>query len=157
MSVEEAFAREAGHAQGKVRRFADYVRLHGGQGKLIFVETEQELLKEGLSSFELTLDEAKGILFSVSNSGSTVLESQVEQYLQPFLIQMSKKGKVSRKEFKELVEIYTTMTHNAVEKPVAEKRVKSIVQRKGLKAKRDWLRLGSRKWYNRIETAADKT
>jgi hypothetical protein len=69
---------------------------------------------------------------------------------------MSKKGKVSRKEFKELVDIYSTMAHNAVEKPVAEKRVKSIVQRKGLRAKRDWMRLGSRKWYNRIETPADK-
>lgn len=153
MSVEDGFTRAPDHASGKARRFADYVRLHGGERKVIYVEAEQQILKDGVTDFGLTLDEAKGIVFSVVHSGNVVLESQVEQYLQPFLERMAKKGKISRKEFREALKIYQTMTHEALEKPEAEKRVKAITKRRGLKAKRDWLRLGSRKWYNRIAVA----
>ncbi|MEO5335741.1 MAG: hypothetical protein H7841_02435 [Magnetospirillum sp. WYHS-4] len=153
MAVEEAFSRDPGLASGKARRFADYVRLHGGERKVIYVEQEHQMLKDGVSDFGLTLDEAKGILFNTAHAGNATLESQVEVYLQPFLERMSKKGKISRKEFREAVKIYQTMTHETLEKAEAEKRVKGIAKRRGLKAKRDWLRLGSRKWYNRIEAA----
>lgn len=153
MASEDASSREPGQATGKARRFADYVRLHGGERKVIYVEKEHELLKAGMADFGLTLDEARGILFSSTHSGSVTLESQVEQHLQPFLDRMAKKKKISRKHFKEAVRIYQTMTHDALELSEAEKRVKGITRRQGLKAKRDWRRLWSRKWYNRIEAA----
>ena len=44
--------------------------------------------------------------------------------------------------------------HRGLSRDEARKRVKLMVQRMSLKAKRDWWRLGSRKWFNAIQTAA---
>jgi len=150
--MADKFSGENCQCQAKVRRFADYVRLHATQGKYLSHEDELAALKTGVSEFGLGLDEAKGVLYRVAEDRSLALQSQTEQQLRAFLTQVSRKSVVTKDSFNDTVEIYRKLTHNAVSKEEAEKRVKLMVQDEGIKAKRSWRRLGSRKWFNRIAT-----
>ncbi|MBF0130015.1 MAG: hypothetical protein HQL33_08475 [Alphaproteobacteria bacterium] len=109
-----------------------------------------KVLRTGVSEFGLGLDEAKGILFSVAADRNIALESQAEKYLGHFLNHVGQKRKVSRKDFDDAVEFYKKLTHQAVPDNEARKRVKAMMERNSMKPRRSWIRLGSRKWYNRI-------
>jgi hypothetical protein len=137
--------------RAKAHRFADYIRLHVTQGKYISHDDELSVLKTGVSEFGIGLDEAKGVLYRVAEDRSLALQSQTEQLLRAFLMQMSKKGKITRDNFTDTVALYRKLTHDAIPSEDAEKRVKAMALDQGLKAKRQWRRLGSRKWFNRIE------
>lgn len=108
------------------------------------------VLRTGVSDFGLGLDEAKGILFAVAADRGITLETQADRYLGHFLQQVGKKGKVTRKNFKDAAEFYKKLTNNALSEGDAKKRVKAMMERGGMKARRSWIRLGSRKWYNSV-------
>ncbi|CAA7623911.1 conserved hypothetical protein [Candidatus Terasakiella magnetica] len=148
--MADNFSSESCNCQVKARRFADYVRLHASQGKYLSFEDELQALKTGVSDFDIGLDEAKGVLYRVAEDRSLALQSQTEQQLRAFLTQLSKKGTISHESFSDAVSIYRKLTHNAISEDDAKKRVKAMVLDEGLKAKRLWKRLGSRKWFNRI-------
>lgn len=143
-------------------RFADYVRLHAMQRKLILLEKEHELLKAGVGNFGLSLSEARAILHGTAEEAEATLESQVERHVQSYLTQPPgarqrrlaerdvKAAKLSRRRFEQAVDFFQTLTREALSRDDARARVKAMVRRLGLKARRDWLRLGSRKWYNGI-------
>jgi len=150
--MAESASGENCQCQTRARRFADYIRLHATQGKYISNDNELAVLKTGISDFGIGLDEAKGVLYRVAENRSLALQSQTEQLLRALLTQISKKGVITRDDFFDTVAIYRKLTHDAVEKDEAERRVKVMVQEEGIKAKRLWRRLGSRKWFNRIET-----
>lgn len=153
MMGQEVYARDIAGGAGGFRRFVDLVRLHANGHSVIYAEQELDLLKTGVTDFGLSLDEARGILYSTSQSQSVALESQIDHYLSAFMQKNIKKGRLSRKDFNRLVRLYQTMTHDSVPKGEAQKRVKAIAIRRGLQPRRDWLRLGSRRWFNRVEAA----
>lgn len=138
---------------GGAKRFVDLVRLHTADRSIIYIDEEHELLRQGVTEFGLSLDEAQGMVYNTAHARGVALESQVDRYLTPFMQKIIKRGKISRREFKRLVETYQTMLSNRLSKVEAEKRVKAIVERRGLKPQRDWRRLLSRKWFNRIQSA----
>lgn len=151
MLSQDVYARDIGGAQAGARRFFDLVRLHASGKNILFLEQEMHLLQKGVTEFGLSLDETKGIVFNTAQSERLVLESQIDQHLSSFMKKSLKRGKISRREFRNLVKVYQIMTKDTVPADEAEKRVKSIVTRQGLHAKRDWLRLGSRRWFNKIK------
>ena len=148
--MADRFGTDSCECQVKARRFADYIRLHATQGKYLSRDDELTALKSGVSDFGIGLDEAKGVLYRVAEDRSLALQSQIEQQLRAFLIQISRKKAISKDSFNDCVEIYTKLAHNAVSKAEAERRVKMLVLDEGIRAKRNWRRLGSRKWFNRI-------
>jgi hypothetical protein len=150
--MADKFSNDTCQCQVKARRFADYVRLNATQGKYLSHDDEMQTLKSAVSDFGLGLDEAKGVLYRVAEDRSLALQSQTEQQLRAFLTQVSKKGVITKDSFNDTVEIYRKLTHNAIKKEDVEKRVKIMVLDEGIRAKRNWRRLGSRKWFNRIVT-----
>lgn len=165
--MDDVLIRDPSRSRDASGRYADYVRLHSRPRKLILVEQEQELLKTGIVEFGLDLQETNEVLRGTADLCDTVLESQVEKHLQTHLTQPANarearraaKGRhqvdsISRRRFEAAVDFYQTLTRSALSRDEARKRVKLMVQRMSLKAKRDWWRLGSRKWFNAIQTAA---
>jgi hypothetical protein len=164
-SVEDVHSRHSYSDQRLAGRFADYVRLHGKGKKIIFIEQEHDLLKAGISEFGLSLSEASGVLHGAAEESGATLESQVERHLQTYLSEprnrrearLAERGKpvnsnaLPRKRFEQAVDFYQTLTRAALTRDEARKRVKAMVMRMGLKARRDWLRLGSSKWFNAIK------
>ncbi|MEO5372935.1 MAG: hypothetical protein H7840_01510 [Alphaproteobacteria bacterium] len=151
MATEQAFPAETCQCKVKAQRFAEFVRLHATEGGVLSAEDELKVLRTGVSEFGLGLDEAKGILLGVAADRRIALESQVERHLGHFLGPAGKNRKVSREKFNEAVEFYKRLTYESVSQTDAEKRVKAVMERTGLKPRRSWSRLGSRKWYNRIK------
>lgn len=163
--MDDVLIRDPSRSRGAGVRYADYIRLHSRPRKLILAEQEQELLKAGILAFGLDLQEANEVLRGTADVCDMVLESQVEKYMQTHLTQPANaremrraaKGRhqvdsVSHRRFEAAVDFYQTLTRSALSRDEAQKRVKLIVQRLSLKAKRDWWRLGSRKWFNAIQT-----
>lgn len=162
--MDEAYVRDR-YRSHDGSRYRDYIRLHSGPHKIILLEQEQDLLKTGIIEFGLSLEAARDGLYGAAHELETALESQVEKHLKAFLTtprtateeRRAARGYASkalnRKRFEETVDLYQTLTRAALTRDEARKRVKRLVQCLGLKARRDWLRLGSRKWFNGIQTA----
>ena len=161
--MEESYPRERNMRRVVSKRYADYVRLHVRPQKIIFLEHERELLKAGLTEFGLSLKEAGAMLHETSNADGVALESQVEKHLHTFLSEprtarearLAARGKgktkISRRRFEQAVDFYQALTRGALPHEETRKRVKVVVQRMGMQPARDWTRLGSRKWFNRID------
>ncbi len=162
--VEDVRSRELVPGRRAAGRYSDYVRLYAASQKILLMDQERELLKVGLTDFGLSLEEARGILYGTATDYGVALESQVERHLQTYLIEhrntwerrRAAKGKdsasLSRKRFEQAVDFYQTLTQAALSRDEARKRVKTMVVRMGMQASRDWSRLGSRKWFNKIPT-----
>ncbi|CAK0778884.1 conserved hypothetical protein [Gammaproteobacteria bacterium] len=164
--MEDTYPRERYTRRVVAKRYADYVRLHVRPQKIVFLEHERELLKAGLTEFGLSLKEAGALLHETINADGVSLESQVEKHLHTFLSEPRSarearlaargkgKAKISRVRFEQAVDFYQALTRGALPREETRKRVKVVVQRMGMQPRRDWTRLGSRKWFNRIDPPA---
>ena len=161
--VEETYSRERYSRRVVTKRYADYVRLHVRPQKIVFLERERELLKAGLTEFGLSLKEAGTLLHETTRADGISLESEVEKHLHTFLAEpktarearRAAKGKgkatISRARFEQAVDFYQALTRGALPRDETRKRVKVVVQRMGMTPEREWMRFGSRKWFDRID------
>ncbi|CAK0770676.1 conserved hypothetical protein [Gammaproteobacteria bacterium] len=161
--MEDTYSRERYSRRVVAKRYADYVRLHVRPQKIVFLEHERELLKAGLTEFGLSLKEAGTLLHETIRADGVSLESEVEKHLHTFLSEPRSarearlaakgkgKGKISRVRFEQAVDFYQALTRGALPREETRKRVKVVIQRMGMQPGRDWTRLGSRNWFNRID------
>ncbi len=133
------------------RRFADLVKLNGLNRRLINRPEERRLLEEAVTKFDLTLDEARGVLRTVAEENDYVFESEANKRIQQVLNrQAGKKGKVSRKQFLRTAEILRDISDNAISDPEAKRQLKRIMIENGWQPRRSGM-LRSRRWYRQIE------
>ena len=161
--MEDTYSRERYARRVVAKRYADYVRLHVRPQRIVFLEHERELLKAGLTEFGLSLKEAGALLHETTNADGVSLESDVEKHLHTFLSEprsarearLAARGRgsasISRARFEQAVDFYQALTRGALPREETRKRVKVVIQRMGMQPRRDWTRLGSRKWFNRID------
>ncbi len=161
--MEDTYSRERYTRRVVAKRYADYVRLHVRPQRIVFLEHERELLKAGLTEFGLSLKEAGTLLHETTSADGVSLESDVEKHLHTFLSEprsarearLAARGKgtpsISRGRFEQAVDFYQALTRGALPREETRKRVKVVIQRMGMQPQRDWKRLGSRKWFNRID------
>lgn len=161
--MEDTYTRERYSRRVVAKRYADYVRLHVRPQKIVFLEHERELLKAGLTEFGLSLKEAGSLLHETTKADGVSLESDVEKHLHTFLSEPRNarearlvakgkgKGKISRARFEQAVDFYQALTRGALPREETRKRVKVVILRMGMQPTRDWVRLGSRKWFTRID------
>ncbi|MFN3077557.1 MAG: hypothetical protein ABT940_11865 [Alphaproteobacteria bacterium] len=149
MAIEQSTTSEPCQCRAKAQRFSEYVRLHASQDRLITEEAERSVLRTGVGEFSLSLDEARGILFSVADDRGIALESQADKHVADFLVHTSRKGRVSHKEFDAAVEFYRKLTRHALSESESRARVKKVMERNDMKPRRNWARLGSRRWYDK--------
>jgi hypothetical protein len=154
MPVEQREETERAMPAGRraKRQFADFVRIHAINGKLITREDEMKVLKEGITRFGMDLDDATGILLSVAAEHDIALVSRAEHHVQTMLEQLVKRGKIGQKEFADVVAVYNKLTNGSLPEAEIRKRVKQMVQERGWNGRRTrgLLLLGSRKWFRQI-------
>lgn len=161
--MEDTYTRERYSRRVVGKRYADYVRLHVRPQKIVFLEHERELLKAGLTEFGLSLKEAASLLHETTKADGVSLESDVEKHLHTFLSEPRNgrearlvakgkgKAKISHARFEQAVDFYHALTRGALPREETRKRVKVVVLRMGMQPTRDWVHLGSRKWFSRID------
>ncbi|WPZ34627.1 hypothetical protein T8K17_00500 [Thalassobaculum sp. OXR-137] len=129
------------------------VRIEGMNGGFIRAEDERRLLQDGMTRFNLSLDEANGAMLATVNDQKLVLQRVADEGTREFLnVQASRnrQRKLSRKDFKQAVEMYRAKARQRVSEEEAKRRVKCLMLEEGITAKRDGWIIRTRRWFNSI-------
>lgn len=135
------------------RRFADMVRIEGMNGGFIRAEDERRLLQDGMTRFNLSLDEANGAMLATVNDQKLVLQRVADEGTREFLnvqASRSRQRRLSRQDFRQAVEMYRAKSRQRVSEEEAKRRVKSLMLEEGITAKRHGWIIRSRRWFNSI-------
>ena len=84
-------------------KFADFVRIHAIEGKIITRDDEKKILEDGLTRFGLDFQEAHGALLSIASERDIALISSVERHIEAILDQKVKRGKITKQDFDDTV------------------------------------------------------
>jgi len=138
-------------ADDPARRYADLVKLHGLQIKLIDRTQERHLLEEGVTRFNLGLDEARGILRAVAEDNGYTFESETGRRIQQVLArQIGKSGMVSRRQFTRMAQVLRDFSDSTITEAEARRQLKRVMAENGWRPRRAGL-LRTRKWFRQIE------
>lgn len=129
------------------------VRIEGMNGGFIRAEDERRLLQDGMTRFNLSLDEANGAMLATVNDQKLVLQRVADEGTREFLnVQASRnrQRKLSRQDFRQAVEMYRAKARQRVSEEEAKRRVKTLMLEEGITAKRHGWIIRSRRWFNSI-------
>jgi len=134
-----------------VRRFADLVKLNGLNRRFLDRVQERHLLEEAVTKFNLTLDQARGVLRSVAEDNSYIFESEAGRRIEQVLSRHAgKNGLISRRQFRRTAEVLRDFSDNAIGEAEARRQLKRIMIDNGWRPRRAGL-LRTRRWYRQIE------
>ena len=131
-------------------KYADFVRIHATEDKVINRDDEKKILEEGLKHFGLEFQDAQGTLLSVASERDIALISRVERLIDTNLEQKLKRGKISKQDFDDIVAVYGKLTNDSISKTKIRKRVKEMMVNHGWTGKRRRWLFNSKRWFNRI-------
>ncbi len=138
-------------AEDPGRRFADLVKLSGLQTRYIDRAQEQRLLEDGVTRFNLSLDEARGVLRSVAEDLGYTFETETSRRIQQVLARHAgRRGFVSRAQFTSTAQVLRDFSANAISDVEARRQLKRVMMDNGWEPRRAGL-LRSRRWYRSIE------
>lgn len=135
------------------RRFADMIRIEGMNGGFIRAEDERRLLQEGMTRFNLSLDEANGAMLATVNDQKLVLQRAADEGTREFLNVQANRNRqrcLSRADFRQAVEMYRAKARQRISEDEAKRRVKALMREEGISAKRHGWIIRSRRWFNSI-------
>ena len=133
------------------RRYADLVKLNGLGRRFIDRTQERHLLEEGVTRFNLTLDEARGVLRSVAEDNGYVFEGECGRRIQQVLSRHAgRSGMISRRQFRRTAEVLRDFSDNAIGEAEARRQIKRIMIENGWRPRRAGL-LRTRRWYRLVE------
>lgn len=138
-------------AEDPARRFADLVKLSGLQTRYIDKAQEQRLLEEGVTRFNLSLDEARGILRAVSDDLGYTFETETSRRIQQVLARHAgRRGLVSRSQFDSTAQVLRDFSANTISEAEARRQLKRVMVDNGWRPRRAGL-FRSRQWFRSIE------
>jgi hypothetical protein len=133
-------------------RFAELVRLHTQGRRFLDHEQERRLLEEGVTRYNLSLDEAAGTLRAEAEGGATALERELSVSVGQLLRTLADRGnRVRREDFNKVVAFYRARAGQGIAVPDAERRVKRLMEEADLTPARSGRLLRTRRWYRAIE------
>ena len=139
-----------------IERFAGYVGLAALDRPFISKSQERSLLADGIAKFNLTAEQARGILLSVAQTSRIPVERDVDARILSVLERYGgRRKKLRRKRFGEAAAIYRAMTGDILPEAEARIRVKRVMEANGFRARRGGWTM-SRRWYRRIDKAERK-
>ena len=121
------------------RRFADTVRIEAMNGGFIRADEERRLLQDGMARYNLSLEEARGVLLSTVNDQGFSLQRATEAEIRDLILVQSARNRgrrLSKAEFQQAVEMYRAKTKGRVTVDEARLRVKAIMEENNVQPKR---------------------
>jgi hypothetical protein len=150
-AAELMAAEETVRGGGDARRFADLVKVNGLGRRFIDRAQERRLLEEGVTRFNLSLDEARGVLRAVAEDSGFVFESESGRRIQQLMSRHAgKRGLISRSQFRRTAEVLRDFSENSISEGEARRQLKRIMMDNGWRPRRAGM-LRSRRWYRVIE------
>jgi len=143
------------HGTDGRRRFADMVRIEAMNGGFIRADDERRLLQDGMARYNLSLEEARGVLLATVNDQGFSLQRSTESEIRDLLLVQSARNRgraLSKTEFDQAVDMYRAKTKGRVSMDEARLRVKAIMEENDVRPKRAGWVIRSRRWYNSIKS-----
>lgn len=132
-------------------RFGELVRLHTQGRRFLDREEERRLLEEGVTRYNLRLDEARGMVRAAAAEEDLSLEHEVNasaaQLLKTFA---DRRGRITRPDFDKAVAFYRARAGRNLPPLDAQRRVKRLMEEAELKPARSGRILRTRRWYRQI-------
>jgi len=132
------------------------VRIEAMNGGFIRADEERRLLQDGMARYNLSLEEARGVLLSTVNDQGFSLQRATEAEIRDLVLVQSARSRgkrLSRAEFEQAVDMYRAKTKGRVPTDEARQRVKAIMEENDVRPKRAGWVIRSRRWYNSIKAA----
>jgi len=137
------------------KKYAEYIKLQLFDERFLSREREKKILAEGVTRFELALEDARGNLLDVASEMDLIFEKDVEKLVREIMqVFASNDGYIGRSEFMHAVQIYKQFSSGNVGEGEAKRRIKNIMIENDWKPRRQGLTmfnaLGTRKWFSDI-------
>lgn len=133
-------------------RFNELVRLHTNGRRFLDRDAERQLLEEGLTRYNLSFDEARGVVRAATAEHDVALEHELSASAQQLLRTLAdRRGQVGRDDFDKVVAFYRARAGNRVPPGEARQRVKRLMEDAELQPARAGRIIRTRRWYRQIE------
>ena len=136
------------------RRFTEYARMQMAGVPFLSHQLQVALIKEGLSDFNLSLEECLGCLMAAVEHSETMLSSEIERLVRRHIKAHTSGGRLSKRQFNKGAKLYRELSHAAVSYSEARKRIKSMMVAEAIQPKRAgflFIPLPlSRRWYDKV-------
>jgi len=135
------------------RRYAEYIKLQVFDEKYLSRDRERKILGEGVTRFEIPLEDARSILMVVASENDFIFEKDVDKLVKEILqVFASNDGGIGPNEFRHAIAIYKQLSSGHVNEGEAKRRLKQVM------LDNDWKPgrtnpippLGTRKWFREI-------
>ena len=132
-------------------RFKEFLKLHLRRQRFLTQEQESRLLEEAVLRYNLTADEANGVLRAATDDAEVVTEAELLSSTVQLLKAMAdRRSRVTREDFDKAADFYRSRTGTTVTPVEARKRVKRVMEEQGLEPRRSGQLLKTRRWYRQI-------
>ncbi|MBI1320970.1 MAG: hypothetical protein GC168_18745 [Candidatus Hydrogenedens sp.] len=137
------------------KRYAEYIKLHLFDERYLSREREKKILGEGVTRFEISLEEARSILMNVAAEQDFIFEKDVDKLVKEIMQAFAASdGHIGQSEFRHAVHIYKQLSSGHVGEGDAKRRLKQMMIENDWKPRRQsfivMANLGSRKWFRDI-------
>lgn len=151
MAVSEEVRQGDSRKDDLKRRYVEYIRVQGLDGKYIDRDKEKKILEAGVTRFEMGLDDSRAVMLGVASEHDFIFEKEAQAQAEKVLGRLAgKKGRIGKKEFNDTAGILQDFSNGHLKEAEARKCVKRIMEENDWKPKRAGI-FQSRRWYKKIE------
>ncbi|CAK0756089.1 putative Regulatory protein RecX [uncultured Gammaproteobacteria bacterium] len=132
------------------KRYAEYIKLQAFDDRFVSRERERKMLGEGVTRFEIPLEEARAILKTVALDLEFLFEKDVDNLVKDIMQAFSANdGFIGLVEFQHGVQLYKQFSCGYIGEADSRRRLKQMMLNNDWKPKRHSL-FGTRKWFQEI-------
>ena len=135
------------------RRYGEYVKLQVFDEKYLSRDRERKILGEGVTRFEIPLEDARSILLAVASENDFIFEKDVDKLVKEIMQAFAASdGNIGPNEFRHAIAIYKQLSSGHVTELEAKRRLKQMMLDNDWKPGRGNLipPIGTRKWFREI-------
>ncbi len=135
------------------RRYGEYIKLQVLDEQYLSRDRERKILGEGVTRFEIPLEDARTILMNVASENDIVFEKDVDKLVKEIMqVFAANNGNIGPNEFGHGIAIYRQLSSGNVSELEAKRRLKQMIIENDWKPGRSYFNLpiGTRKWFKEI-------
>ena len=132
------------------QKFIEYAKAHAADRSFISRDDERNVLRTGVSRFDINYDEARWLLLGILAEKGVALERELDIRIEGVLKRFADSNdKISKSEFEDAVEIYRDWSNKEISQAEVKKKLKAMIGKENWKAKRNGF-LRTRAWFKKI-------
>lgn len=136
-------------------KYSEFIKLQLFDEKYLSRDMEKRMLSEGVTRFEISLEDARSTLMAVAAELDLIFERDVERLIKEIMQAFAATdGYIGYSEFQHAIHIYKQLSSGYVGEGDAKRRLKQIMNENDWRPRRQGLTIlntiGTRKWFNDI-------